>query len=121
MAHNGADFFDDESVFALSMAALDVGGRFVYSVEHPFMPSHDGARRDGPVRQAWIVDNYFETGRRVTTWLGAEVAKYHRTVEDYFELTMRAGFSIVSLRESRPRREHFTDDQLCGACVSRFF
>lgn len=82
-------------------------GRFLFSVEHPVITSSDQAWRNGGPRQAWIVDDYFETGPRVTNWLGGEVVKYHRTVEDYFATLQQAGFVVESLRESRPRRELF--------------
>jgi hypothetical protein len=59
----------------------------------------------------WIVDDYFDTGLRVTAWLGGRVQKYHRTVEDYFTTLQRSGFSVEHLRESCPQREHFPDEQ----------
>ena len=65
-----------------------------------------------PASDRWIVDDYFVTGRRVTTWMGDEVVKYHRTVEDYFTTMQAAGFTIESLRESHPQRARFTDDAL---------
>jgi hypothetical protein len=34
--------------------------------------------------EGWFVDDYFDTGPRVTEWLGASVVKYHRTIEDQF-------------------------------------
>ena len=55
------------------------------------------------------MDGYFETGTRVTKWMGGEVIKYHRTVEDYFGALRAAGFTVDVLRESRPQRERFRD------------
>ncbi len=62
-------------------------------------------------RQDWIVDNYFNTGRRLTSWLGGQVVKYHRTVENYFMGLQCAGFVITSIREATPQREWFEDDE----------
>ena len=86
------------------------GGQFIFSVEHPVITSCDRGWPAGSLRQDWIVDNYFDTGLRVTTWLGGSVQKYHRTVEDYFTTLQRSGFSVEHLRESCPRREHFQDE-----------
>ena len=61
------------------------------------------------LRQDWIVDDYFETGMRVTNWLGGQVVKYHRTVQDYYQALQDAGFLIESLRESHPHREYFSN------------
>jgi SAM-dependent methyltransferase len=98
-----------EAVFTEVYQALIEGGRFIFSIEHPLITSCDrGWQNDGP-RQDWIVDEYFETGPRVTTWMGSKVIKYHRTIEDYFAALQAAGFVVDTLRESRPRRARFRD------------
>src|SRR5918993_116580 len=73
-----------EPVFARIYQALVNGGRFIFSIEHPVITSCDRAWQTSELRQDWIVDNYFDTGTRITKWMGGEVIKYHRTVEDYF-------------------------------------
>ncbi|MBA3947550.1 MAG: methyltransferase domain-containing protein [Herpetosiphonaceae bacterium] len=83
------------------------GGRFVFSVEHPVITSCDRGWHAGTARQDWLVDNYFETGVRTTTWLGGEVRKYHRTIEDYFGILQQTGFVVQGLREARPVRANF--------------
>ncbi|WP_089938405.1 class I SAM-dependent methyltransferase [Candidatus Entotheonella palauensis] len=101
---------DVETVFKKIYHTLVPGGRFVFSVEHPVMTSCDrGWQGNGP-RQDWIVDNYFNTGRRLTSWLGGQVVKYHRTVENYFAGLQRTGFVVESVREAEPQRERFKDD-----------
>jgi SAM-dependent methyltransferase len=97
------------TVFTNVYCALVKDGRFVFSVEHPVITSCDQAWQTGGPRQDWIVDNYFETGPRQTLWMGGEVIKYHRTVEDYFTALRRAGFVVDAVRESRPVRERFSD------------
>jgi SAM-dependent methyltransferase len=89
--------------------ALRDSGRVVFSVEHPVITSSDESSRTGGKRGSWIVDRYFETGRRQTRWMGSEVSKYHRTVEDYFSLVQQAGFTVESLRESRPNPKFIPD------------
>ena len=102
---------DVDAVFKNVHPTLVTGGRFVFSVEHPIITSCDrGWQGNGP-RQDWIVDEYFNTGRRVTSWLGGQVVKYHRTVENYYIGLQHAGFVVESVREAEPQREWFEDDQ----------
>jgi SAM-dependent methyltransferase len=98
-------------VFARVYQALAEGGRFVFSIEHPVITSCDRGWPAGTLRQAWMVDDYFVTGVRETAWMGGMVRKYHRTVEDYFRALQDAGFVVEQLRESRPQREQFADEQ----------
>jgi SAM-dependent methyltransferase len=99
-------------VFAQVYKSLAAGGRFVFSVEHPVITSCDRGWPAGTLRQDWVVDDYFVTGARETAWMGGTVRKYHRTVEDYFRALQKAGFVVEQLRESRPLREHFADEQI---------
>jgi SAM-dependent methyltransferase len=101
---------DVDAVFKQVHHALIGGGRFVFSVEHPVITSCDRAWQGNGPRQDWIVDNYFNTGRRVTSWMGGQVVKYHRTVENYFVGLQRAGFVVESVREAEPEREWFEHD-----------
>ena len=101
---------DIEAIFKQVNRTLVNGGRLVFSVEHPVITSSDkGWQRTGP-RLDWVVDNYFLTGQRITSWMGSQVIKYHRTVEGYFLGLQRAGFRVESVRESAPHREHFKDE-----------
>ncbi len=86
---------------------LRPGGQLAFSVEHPVITSFD--RPGTGVREDWTVDRYFETGARVTRWLGADVVKYHRTIEDHFSALQATGFEVVALRESRPVEQNFVE------------
>jgi SAM-dependent methyltransferase len=92
-------------------AALAPGGRFVFSVEHPVITSCDRGWPAGTQRQDWVVDDYHRPGRRVTSWLGGEVVKYHRTIEGYFGALQDAGFTVERLLEGTPRREQFASEE----------
>ena len=92
--------------------SLRSDGLFVFSVEHPVITSSDIAAQDSGLRQNWTVDDYFNTGPRVTNWMGGKIVKHHRTVEDYFVAAQTSGLVVEGLREARPRREHFTDEAL---------
>jgi SAM-dependent methyltransferase len=102
---------DVDDVFQQVFQTLRPTGRFVFSVEHPVITSCDRAWQGGGVRQAWIVDDYFDSSRRVTHWLGEQVVKYHRTVEEYFRGLQSAGFVVEQLRESRPERQWFVHEE----------
>lgn len=102
---------DVDSVFRQIYKALVMSGLFVLSVEHPVITSSDrGWQGEGP-RQDWIVDNYFDTGQRITSWMGGKVIKYHRTVENYFTSLQRSGFMVENLREAEPKPERFEGDE----------
>ena len=81
-----------------------------FPVEHPVITSCDRAWQGQGLRQDWIVDDYFDSGPRVTQWLGCQVTKIHRTVEDYYLALQQAGFTVESLRESRPQRAQFSSE-----------
>jgi cyclopropane fatty-acyl-phospholipid synthase-like methyltransferase len=101
---------DIDTVFKQVYQTLANSGRFVLSIEHPVITSCDrGWQGNGP-RQDWLVDNYFDNGERITSWMGGQVIKYHRTVENYFVSLQQAGFVVESLREAEPQREHFNQD-----------
>jgi SAM-dependent methyltransferase len=97
-------------IFASIAQTLAPGGRLVFSVEHPVITSCDRGWAPGAPRQDWVVDDYFSTGIRVTSWLGGTVQKYHRTIEDYVRLLQSAGFRLDALREAQPQREQFQDE-----------
>lgn len=84
---------------------LAPGGRFVMSVVHPVITSHDN-QVDGP-RTTWTVDNYFEPGPREREWFGATVTWHHRPIENYVEALTQAGLQLVALREAAPAPELF--------------
>jgi len=101
---------DIEALFKQIHQTLVIGGRLVFSIEHPVITScYRGWQGNGP-RQDWLVDNYFDTGQRITSWMGGQIIKYHRTVENYFVSLQEAGFFVESLREAEPQPEWFADD-----------
>jgi SAM-dependent methyltransferase len=100
-----------DEIFCKVHKSLVKEGSFIFSVEHPVMTSSYGISRPGGFKQDWLVDNYFHTGVREQEWLGGKVIKYHRTVEDYFSALQGAGFTIESLKESKPREEYFQNSE----------
>jgi len=98
-----------EPVFQQIHQVLRPGGRPVFSVEHPVITSNFANLAQGR-RTSWIVDDYFKPGARIHQWLGQEVTKYHRTLEDYLDRITHTGFELERLRESRPQRENFSSE-----------
>lgn len=99
-------------IFAQVVQALKPGGCFVFSVEHPVITSCNRGLVETGIRQDWVVDNYFDVGERNVTWMGSEVIKYHRTIEDFFLSLQRAGLTVEALRKSCPQPELFDDEAL---------
>jgi SAM-dependent methyltransferase len=102
---------DVAAVFARAHRALVDGGRLVFSVEHPVITSCARGWQPGTPRQEWVVDDYHVAGPRVTRWLGGDVLKHHRTVEEYFGALRRAGFAVEELGEGRPQLEHLGPEE----------
>jgi SAM-dependent methyltransferase len=90
---------------------LKDNGKFVFSVQHPLTTSSFISKQAGDKRENWIVDDYFLEGERKEPWIEQIVVKYHRTIEHYFKALTKSGFSVVDLREGKPKREHFTNDE----------
>lgn len=103
---------DLKVLFQKIYASLKPGGRFIFSVEHPVITSNNQSLEQSPIRQAWLVDNYFIRGPREVKWMGDVVTKYHRNVEDYFNLIFDCGFTLQSFKESEPSEINFTDQAL---------
>jgi SAM-dependent methyltransferase len=98
------------NVFMQVRTALRTDGRMILSVEHPIITSNYRNLEAGR-RTSWLVDDYFLTGARPHRWVGREVVKYHRTLEDYLDLLQGSGLQLVTLRESRPLRENFQSEE----------
>lgn len=99
-----------EPIFQEAYQALRPGGRMILSVEHPVITSNFASLAEG-LRTTWLVDDYFKPGARMHQWLGHEVTKYHRTIEEYFNLVATAGFQLERIRESRPQPQNFSSQE----------
>jgi SAM-dependent methyltransferase len=97
-------------VFQEAYQALRPGGRMIFSVEHPVITSNFASLAGGR-RTTWLVDDYFKPGARTHQWLGHEVTKYHRTLEEYFDLITMTGFQLERIRESHPQPQNFSSQE----------
>lgn len=99
---------DIDPVLDAVARCLVPGGRFVMTVVHPIITSHDN-RPDGP-RRNWTVDHYFDPGPRTRPWFGSETVWYHRTAEHYVHALLNAGLTLTALRECEPVPARFTSE-----------
>ncbi len=92
------------ALFATVHQALKPGGRFVFSVEHPIYtaPARPGFVQDSDGQRIWPLNHYALRGPRRTDWLAKGVIKQHRTIGDYVNVLIRAGFTIAHLDEWAP-------------------
>lgn len=100
---------DVRPLFLQIHQSLKPKGQFIFSVEHPIITSCYDAYHKNQKRQSWIVDNYFNSGKRINHWIEKDVLKYHRTLEEYFSLFKETGFRVNDLRESKPDATLFDD------------
>lgn len=84
---------------------LKIGGKFVFSVEHPVFTaegSEDWRYSDTGEILDFPVDNYYYEGKRTANFLGEKVTKYHRTLTTYINTLLCNGFSVNAVIEPQP-------------------
>ena len=101
---------DTHNLFSKVYHALREDGEWIFSVQHPLLTASMKSADIGGARTDWIVDDYFENGMRSEPWIGEQIVKYHRTIEDYIQGCLKAGFSILDLREGKPIKALFEDE-----------
>lgn len=83
---------------------LRAKGLFVFCGVHP-IANRGRVIRYGK-RRIWGVSNYFDRRRRIWRWkTEGKVAKFygcHRTIQDYFNLLVTAGFVVEKILEPEP-------------------
>lgn len=84
---------------------LKIGGKFVFSVEHPVFTaegSEDWRYSDTGEILDFPVDNYYYEGKRTANFLGEKVTKYHRTLTTYINTLLCHGFAVNAVIEPQP-------------------
>lgn len=84
---------------------LKPGGTLTFSCEHPVFTSTENQDFEydehGQIKH-FAVDNYSYERQLTTNFLGAEVIKYHRTLETYLNTLLAAGFKLNKIVEPTP-------------------
>ncbi|WP_312092153.1 class I SAM-dependent methyltransferase [Niallia sp.] len=102
---------DLHKIFQGVYHTLKDNGKFVFTVQHPLLLSTCESADSSGKRTNWVVDDYFSMGERNEPWIGKNVVKYHRTIEEYFRLLKQAGFKVTDLREGMPKQENFHEEE----------
>lgn len=102
-------YVSDYSAAVVGMAdSLRIGGRLLFSVEHPVCTALATQRWEtdeaGQPRH-WPIDNYQDHGPRSTVWFVDGVVKYHRTISSYLNGLTAAGFKLEQVDEPAPLAE----------------
>lgn len=50
----------------------------------------------------WLIDGYFTSGERVTSFLGCRVVKQHHTLTQILNGLLECGFTLTAVEEARP-------------------
>ena len=101
-------YLDDlDRLFATVHQSLRPGAAFVFSVEHPICtaPTNPGFITGDDGITTWPVDGYLRPGPRTTNWLAPGVVKQHRTITNYVQSLLDAGFTLTDLVEWGPSPE----------------
>ncbi len=93
---------DLERLFKRIHDSLNENGELVFSIEHPVITSCYESYHHKSKRRNWIVDDYFNTGKRVNIWIGKKVVKYHKTLQDYWSIIKATNFEVIEMKESKP-------------------
>jgi SAM-dependent methyltransferase len=87
--------------------ALEAGGTFVFSVEHPLFtaPRRPEFIKDSEGYTVYPLDGYLKEGERITNWMADGVMKQHRTLATYVNTLIEAGFTLCAMDEWGPSDE----------------
>ena len=105
-------YLDDlDQLFNQLHHTLREKGQLVFSVEHPLITSSMHLPVKNEEKKEWVVDQYFELGRRSQKWMDGLVIKYHRSLEEYWRLLTKNGFQVKEIREGCPLAKHFSSEE----------
>ena len=99
--HYLADF---DALCARIAAALEPGGAFVFSMEHPIYAARGNPEwlSDGEGYRVFALSDYAREGERVTDWIVDGIVKYHRKISSVVNTLIGHGFVIDAMDEWSP-------------------
>lgn len=99
-----------EKLFADVYGLLNVGGEFIFSMEHPMYTASKFTQQwitdpDSNIATGFVTDHYGDEGIRNISWLGKNITKYHHKVDTVFNALITAGFYFDKVIEPSPSKE----------------
>ncbi|EHJ57364.1 hypothetical protein HMPREF9318_00013 [Streptococcus urinalis FB127-CNA-2] len=102
-------YIDDlDFVFQKVHNTLKSNGTFIFNMEHPVFTSaihQDWIYDKNGNPLYWPIDNYFETGKKQTRFLGQNILKEHHTLTQILMGLLQNGFEIQAVIEVEPPKE----------------
>lgn len=99
---------DIAKAFSEVFRVLKPNGIFTLSENHPILPKGWWEKDQEGRRIHWNIDNYFERSIGIHKWetkdgkIIIETSSRHRTIQDYFDALVSAGFMVERLLEPEP-------------------
>lgn len=100
-----------DELLAKIRESLKPGGTFIVSVDNPIL-SITRTLPNQPNGMSRRFELYSNQGPRVQEWLGENVVKYHRTLEEYWRVITEAGFKIESIKEGLLEEESEPEEEV---------
>nr|ADQ54416.1 methyltransferase [uncultured marine crenarchaeote E37-7F] len=101
------NYLDDlKKAFLEVFRVIKLQGIFTFSENHPILKGKWETDSEGR-RLHWNLDNYFERSIIIDKWRTQsggiiETRSQHRTIQDYFDALISAGFTVERLVEPKP-------------------
>ena len=101
------DVVDHRRAIAEAFRVLKPGGRFVVANLAPMVTAGNRwIKTPEGVKTSFYLDNYLDETPRLMPLNGVNIRNFHRTLSNYVEAYLAAGFVIAGLREPFPSAEH---------------
>ena len=106
---------DLQPLFRAVFRMLALGGKFVFSCEHPLFTaygSQDWYHDEQGKHPAFFLSiTIFMEGKRDALFLGEQVIKYHHTLSAYLHGLRQAGFNLNDVQEPMPTPQMIAEDE----------
>ena len=106
-----------DRAMAEAFRVLRPGGMLAFSITHPCFMTRDAKwmRDEHGTKVAWVVRNYFNPAPWVERWRFTDapadapefaVPRFDRTLSEYLNAVLDAGFRLTRIEEPRPSEEY---------------